>query len=125
MSSLSLTAQAMSSRAVKRLQPQAIPRMRGNPRLGLALGYVDMQGAGLFSRGHMTRREDPSWGSPSVARQADADTFHITNAAPQRQGFNGGIWLDLSAYVAHDVMRGAGNTLGVRLTSVSDAFLRS
>lgn len=52
---------------------------------------------GLFSRGHMTRREDPNWGPE--AKTADADTFHITNVAPQRQGFNGGIWLDLENYV--------------------------
>ena len=60
---------------------------------------------GLFSRGHMTRREDPNWGPPEIARQADADTFHITNAAPQRQGFNGGIWLALEDYVLDNTDR--------------------
>ncbi|WP_158659344.1 DNA/RNA non-specific endonuclease [Paracoccus denitrificans] len=60
---------------------------------------------GLFSRGHMTRREDPNWGTPEIARQADADTFHITNAAPQRQGFNAGIWLALEDYVLDNTDR--------------------
>lgn len=54
---------------------------------------------GLFARGHMTRREDPNWGDRAMAQQADIDTFHITNVAPQRQGFNGGIWLALEDYV--------------------------
>lgn len=60
---------------------------------------------GLFSRGHMTRREDPNWGDTDTARRADADTFHITNVAPQRQGFNGGIWLDLENYVLDNAGR--------------------
>lgn len=60
---------------------------------------------GLFSRGHLTRREDPNWGPPEIARQAEADTFHITNAAPQRQGFNGGIWLALEDYVLDNADR--------------------
>ncbi|MDO5612609.1 MAG: DNA/RNA non-specific endonuclease [Paracoccus sp. (in: a-proteobacteria)] len=63
------------------------------------------QGQGLFSRGHMTRREDPNWGDRDTARQADADTFHITNVAPQRQGFNGGIWLRLEDYVLDNTDR--------------------
>ena len=52
---------------------------------------------GLFSRGHMTRREDPVWGKK--ARQAEDDTFHVTNAVPQMQGHNGGIWLSLEDHV--------------------------
>jgi endonuclease G len=49
----------------------------------------------------MTRREDPNWGDdPEVA---DADTFHATNAAPQRQRFNAGIWLALEDYVLDNV----------------------
>jgi endonuclease G len=55
---------------------------------------------GLFSRGHMTRREDPNWGEDfALLRQSDADTFHATNAAPQRQRFNGGVWLALEDYI--------------------------
>jgi len=47
---------------------------------------------GFFSRGHMTRRMDPDWGTQKVASQADADTFHATNAVPQVQNFNAGLW---------------------------------
>jgi endonuclease G, mitochondrial len=57
------------------------------------------EAAGYFSRGHMTRREDPNWGEKAVATLADADTFHAPNAAPQRQGFNGGIWNNLEDYL--------------------------
>lgn len=76
---------------------------RRDPRIESQLqnlheGYGDER-QGLFSRGHMTRREDPDWGDKATATQADADTFHITNVAPQRQGFNAGIWLDLENYV--------------------------
>lgn len=55
---------------------------------------------GLFSRGHMTRREDPNWGKTlEELAQSDADTFHVTNACPQQQGFNAGLWLDLESYI--------------------------
>ncbi|MBL8232856.1 MAG: DNA/RNA non-specific endonuclease [Bryobacterales bacterium] len=53
---------------------------------------------GKFSRGHMTRREDPNWGTRPVATRANSDTFHVTNACPQIQPFNGGIWLRLEEY---------------------------
>ena len=65
-------------------------------------GYEHM---GFFSRGHMTRREDPNWGDKPTATRADADTFHITNVAQQRQGFNAGIWLDLENYVLNSTDR--------------------
>lgn len=54
---------------------------------------------GYFSRGHMTRREDPNWGTVEEATQADADTFHATNAAPQAQSFNSPIWLGLENHL--------------------------
>lgn len=63
------------------------------------------QKAGYFSRGHMTRRQDPNWGSKKTARQADADTFHATNAAPQVQGFNGGLWDEVEDYVLANTQR--------------------
>jgi endonuclease G len=51
-----------------------------------------------FSRGHMTRRTDPVWGSPSDAARANADSMHVTNTVPQLQPFNAGIWLGLEDY---------------------------
>ncbi|SMO94982.1 DNA/RNA non-specific endonuclease [Paracoccus laeviglucosivorans] len=91
---------------------RGVPRSntwRRDPRIdpshqNLREGYGDER-RGLFSRGHMTRREDPNWGSRDTAKRADVDTFHITNVAPQRQGFNGGIWLDLEDYVLDNADR--------------------
>lgn len=56
-----------------------------------------------FSRGHMTRREDPVWGDG--ADRGNEDSMHVTNAVPQMQPFNAGIWLELEDY-ALDNARG-------------------
>lgn len=51
-----------------------------------------------FSRGHMTRREDPGWGTPAVAKRGNEDSMHVTNTTPQMQAFNAPIWLALEDY---------------------------
>lgn len=51
-----------------------------------------------FSRGHMTRREDPAWGDDKSARRGNEDSMHVTNATPQMQAFNSPIWLALEDY---------------------------
>jgi endonuclease G, mitochondrial len=51
-----------------------------------------------FSRGHMTRREDPAWGNEDEASEGNLDSMHVTNTVPQMQPFNGGIWLGLEDY---------------------------
>jgi endonuclease G len=51
-----------------------------------------------FARGHMTRREDPIWGRRAAALRDGADSMHVTNAVPQMQTFNAGIWLELEDY---------------------------
>ncbi len=51
-----------------------------------------------FSRGHMTRREDPVWGTALHAALGNSDSMHVTNAVPQIQPFNAGIWLGLEDY---------------------------
>jgi endonuclease G, mitochondrial len=52
-----------------------------------------------FSRGHMTRREDPAWGKAAAEIQRGADdSMHVTNATPQMQSFNAPIWLALEDY---------------------------
>jgi endonuclease G len=54
---------------------------------------------GKFSRGHMTRREDPNWGKDrDDAVISNKHTFFVTNACPQIQPFNAGIWLELEDY---------------------------
>jgi len=52
-----------------------------------------------FSRGHMTRREDPAWGDTAAVIQRGADdSMHVTNVTPQMQAFNAPIWLALEEY---------------------------
>lgn len=51
-----------------------------------------------FSRGHMTRREDPAWGNAPTAKRGNEDSMHVTNATPQMQAFNSPIWLALEDY---------------------------
>ena len=52
-----------------------------------------------FDRGHLVRRRDPVWGVD--AKQANSDTFHYTNAAPQASEFNQSaeLWLGLENHV--------------------------
>lgn len=52
-----------------------------------------------LDRGHMVRREDPVWGSLKVAKEANLDTFHYTNAAPQHEDLNQRDWVGLEDYV--------------------------
>jgi endonuclease G, mitochondrial len=56
----------------------------------------------LIDRGHMVRREDPNWGED--AAQADGDTFHYTNAAPQHSRLNQGktLWQGLENYILNN-----------------------
>jgi endonuclease G, mitochondrial len=61
-------------------------------------GHVAFKDAEI-DRGHMVRREDPNWGEN--ASQADSDTFHYTNAAPQHSRLNQGkqLWQGLENYI--------------------------
>ena len=51
-----------------------------------------------FSRGHMTRREDPGWGNAATAKRGNEDSMHVTNTTPQMQAFNAPIWFALEDY---------------------------
>ncbi|MDO5095425.1 MAG: DNA/RNA non-specific endonuclease [Peptostreptococcaceae bacterium] len=53
-----------------------------------------------LDRGHLVRRKDPNWGKD--AKQANADTFHFTNSAPQHKNLNQKIWLELEDYVLNN-----------------------
>ena len=59
----------------------------------------------LFARGHMTRREDPIWGTPAQAELGNVDSMHVTNTVPQMQPFNAGIWLALESYALENARR--------------------
>lgn len=85
-------------------------QLRRVPRAGIAwrldprLPSRYQAGAEIYAdndldRGHMTRREDPVWGTGEEAKQANSDTFHYTNAAPQHKDFNQKTWLQLEDYV--------------------------
>jgi endonuclease G len=52
-----------------------------------------------LDRGHMVRREDPVWGSKEIAKEANEDTFHYTNAVPQHKDLNQRTWLNLEDFV--------------------------
>ena len=53
----------------------------------------------VLDRGHMVRREDPIWGDPVIASQANVDTFHFTNSCPQIARVNQRTWLGLENYI--------------------------
>ena len=81
-----------------------------------------------FSRGHMTRREDPIWGSGESSVKANADSMHVTNAVPQMQPFNAGVWLELENYALQharqDDMRISVFTVSQRLDIAGRRFSR-
>ncbi|MBX3727334.1 MAG: DNA/RNA non-specific endonuclease [Xanthomonadales bacterium] len=52
-----------------------------------------------LDRGHLVRRLDPVWGSAAEAAQANADTFHYVNSAPQHKHLNQREWNDLEDYI--------------------------
>lgn len=52
-----------------------------------------------LDRGHMVRRLDPVWGDLEGAREANDDTFHYTNAAPQHRLLNQRDWVDLESII--------------------------
>lgn len=59
-----------------------------------------------FSRGHMTRREDPAWGKTQAeADRGNSDSMHVTNTVPQIQPFNGGVWLALEDYALQNARK--------------------
>ncbi|MEL7115925.1 MAG: DNA/RNA non-specific endonuclease [Pseudomonadota bacterium] len=57
-----------------------------------------------FSRGHMTRRNDPGWGTDEMAELGNRDSMHVTNATPQMQSFNAPIWLELEDYALENAI---------------------
>ncbi|MEO5563048.1 MAG: DNA/RNA non-specific endonuclease [Chitinophagaceae bacterium] len=58
-----------------------------------------------FSRGHMTRREDPIWGKTAEASLGNSDSMHVTNTVPQMQNMNAGIWLALENYALQNARK--------------------
>ena len=61
-----------------------------------------------FDRGHLVRREYPNWGTATVAKRANADTFHFTNHTPQAAIFNQSTehWQGIENYVIRNAEDG-------------------
>ncbi|MDE5461342.1 DNA/RNA non-specific endonuclease [Bradyrhizobium sp. CSS354] len=57
-----------------------------------------------LDRGHMVRRLDPVWGNKEHAAQANDDTFHYVNAAPQHKDLNQKEWSNLEGYILDSTM---------------------
>ncbi|MFV8054578.1 DNA/RNA non-specific endonuclease [Mycobacterium sp. 48b] len=74
----------------------ADPRLQ--PDQQLDQGVFERQKPRLFDRGHMVRRLDPAWGSPTAAKQAADDTFHFANCCPQIAAFNQHLWARIENY---------------------------
>lgn len=70
------------------------PRMDEGDQLGIWL-YKNNS----YDLGHMTRREDPNWGTVAVATRANDDTFHYANASPQHEDLNQKDWARLEDYI--------------------------
>ena len=73
------------------------PRLPADVQTGEAV-YADND----LDRGHLVRRRDPTWGATlDEAQQANEDTFHYTNAAPQAAVFNQSqdLWAGLEDYL--------------------------
>ncbi len=64
-----------------------------------------------FDRGHLVRREYPNWGTATVAKRANADTFHFTNCTPQAAVFNQSAkhWQGIENYVIRNAEEGDEN----------------
>ena len=72
------------------------PRLKDGDQLEQPI--FDAQHPRIFDRGHMVRRIDPAWGSPSTAKVASDDTFHFTNCCPQIMAFNQHLWQGIEEY---------------------------
>ena len=73
------------------------PRLPENQQTG-----ARMYAGSDIDRGHLVRRASAVWGDTHAeAAQANEDTFHYTNAAPQAAKFNQGLelWLGLESYL--------------------------
>ncbi|MHA6265140.1 DNA/RNA non-specific endonuclease [Arenibacterium sp. CAU 1754] len=80
-------------------------KRKGQWRLDGRLQRAHQMGNELYrynpmDRGHMVRRMDPGWGaSRDEAQQAEIDTFHYTNSAPQHKDLNQRDWVGLEDYI--------------------------
>lgn len=80
-------------------------KRKGSWRLDGRLDRAHQIGNELYKhnpldRGHLVRRMDPGWGdNREEAQQAEIDTFHYTNSAPQHKDLNQKDWVGLEDYI--------------------------
>ncbi len=79
-------------------------RRRNNWQIDPRIARDEQAGNELYrhnrlDRGHLVRRLDPAWGSSAQAKQAENDTFHYTNAAPQHALLNQRDWVALEDHL--------------------------
>ena len=72
-----------------------------------------------LDRGHMVRRLDPAWDVKNIARQANDDTFHYTNAVPQHKNLNQKTWLNLE-----DLVLGYAKAKDLKMSVMTGPVLR-
>lgn len=96
------------------------PRIPADAQSGLSIyrrqrvpGFPRPQSQGrilrMFQKGHLVRRIDPAWGNVADALEAERDSFHWTNAAPQVGFFNMGKGGDLPGTEGGRLWRAAEN----------------
>jgi endonuclease G, mitochondrial len=73
-----------------------------------------------FSRGHMSRREDPIWGTEAQRARGNSDSMTVTNATPQMQSFNAPVWLALEDYALGNAREDK-----MRISVITGPILRS
>lgn len=75
------------------------PRIPEEHQLGEELyGAADSN----FDKGHLTKREDVQWGRSIIAaKKAAVSTFCYTNATPQVDRLNRGVWRRIEDYILH------------------------
>lgn len=107
------------SRRIKRGDDQWFQDLR-LPR-EIQLGEKDY-GRDVMDRGHMVRREDPVWGTPEEASEANFDTFHYTNACPQHADLNQRAiaWQGLENFILENT-----RTLGLKVSVFTGPVLRA
>jgi endonuclease G, mitochondrial len=74
-----------------------------DPRIGIEFQIGnDLYANNALDRGHLVRRQDPTWGdSLEESQMANDDTFHFTNCSPQHEDFNQNTttWHGLEDYI--------------------------
>ena len=80
------------------------PRIEDDAQCNQKDHYDNQKPKRVFDRGHLVRRQDPSWGTKARARRGNNDTFHFTNCTPQELNFNERqkFWQGIETWILED-----------------------